>query len=53
MHPKPGYYAISVQNLIRFKLRPQQAGPVVDWLHRYEPVARAGHSIYIYHFPEP
>ena len=53
MHPKPGYYAISVQNLIRFELRPQQAGPVVDWLHRYEPIAKAGHSIYIYHFPEP
>ena len=51
LHPKPGYYAISVQNLIRFKLRYQDAGPAVDWLHRYEPVARAGHSIYIYHFP--
>jgi hypothetical protein len=53
MHPKPGYYAISVHNLIRFKLRRRQAGPAVDWLDRYEPVARAGHSIYIYHFPEP
>ncbi len=53
MHPQPGYYAISVHALIRFKLRRQQAGPAVDWLERYEPVARAGHSIYIYHFPEP
>jgi len=52
-HPKPGYYAISVQHLIRFKLRRQRAGPAVDWLDRYEPVARAGHSIYIYHFPAP
>jgi hypothetical protein len=52
MHPKPGYYAISVQGLIRFKLRSGQAGPVVDWLRQYEPVAKAGHSIYIYRFPE-
>jgi hypothetical protein len=52
-HPKPGYYAISVHNLIRLKLRRQRAGPAVDWLDRYEPVARAGHSIYIYRFPEP
>ncbi len=53
MHPKPGYYAISVQNLIRFKLRSRQGGHAVDWLDRYEPVASAGHSIYIYHFPDP
>ena len=53
IHPKPGYYAISVHDLIRFKLRRRRAGPAVDWLDRYEPVARAGYSIYIYHFPAP
>jgi hypothetical protein len=53
IHPKPGYYAISVHNLIRLKLRSQRVDPAVDWLDRYEPVARAGHSIYIYRFPEP
>lgn len=48
LHPAPGIYAISVSNLVANRGLRQQYGAGVDWLERFEPVARAGYSIYIY-----
>jgi hypothetical protein len=52
LHPQPGYYAVSVQNLVWFRKVWTQYGYDVDWLSKYKPVDKAGYSIYIYHFPE-
>lgn len=49
--PAPGLYAISAHVLVRLRQFIPQVGPKVDWLTRYQPLARAGHSIYIYRIP--
>jgi hypothetical protein len=50
--PKPGIYAISAHNLVRFrKIATQTNRPGLDWLDRYEPFDRAGASIYLYRSP--
>jgi 4-amino-4-deoxy-L-arabinose transferase-like glycosyltransferase len=49
IHPLAGippYYAIPAD----FEKRPHQAGPFA-WLAAYEPVARVGQSIFVYHIP--
>jgi hypothetical protein len=53
LSPRPGTYAISVSLLVRFRRLAATYGPDLDWLSRFEPVARAGYSIYIYRFPGP
>lgn len=51
--PPPGLYALSVNNLVGAKrLIALGEDPMLDWLRRFEPVARVGYSIYIYRFPE-
>lgn len=49
-HPPPGTYAISAHHLVRFKLLRDAGGNEVDWLKRFEPIATAGWSIYLFHF---
>jgi hypothetical protein len=51
VEPAPGVYAISAHLLARLRQFIPQVGPKVDWLTRYRPIARAGHSIYIYRIP--
>jgi len=46
--PRPGYYAVSVHYLIRFRTLGIRTGKDLDWLRRYEPIGRAGWSIYIF-----
>ncbi|MEJ2343016.1 MAG: glycosyltransferase family 39 protein [Gemmatimonadales bacterium] len=46
----PGYYAVSAHTLVWFRKIKAQTGLAIDWLTRYEPVGRAGYSIYIYRF---
>jgi len=49
--PQKGtYYAISVHNLIGFRKLRFTTGKDVDWLTKFQPVGRAGYSIYIYRF---
>lgn len=52
LKPVPGFYAISAHNLAAFRKSRQLTGSDSDWLDRYEPIARAGYSIYIYRFPQ-
>jgi 4-amino-4-deoxy-L-arabinose transferase-like glycosyltransferase len=49
--PRPGTYAISAHQLVWFRKLQAKAETDIDWLTRYRPIARAGHSIYIYRFP--
>jgi hypothetical protein len=51
LEPRPGTYAISVHSLARLRRLVPLAGPGIDWLNRFEPVGRAGYSIYIYAIP--
>jgi len=46
--PRPGYYAVSAHFLIRFRALGIRTGRDLDWLRRYEPIGRAGWSIYIF-----
>jgi hypothetical protein len=46
--PPPGLYAISAHYLAYFRKLAALAGADSDWLTRYQPVARAGYSIWIY-----
>jgi hypothetical protein len=50
-HPRPGWYAVSAHLLQRSRLTDPPT-PLLrfDWLDRYEPVAKIGWSIYLYHF---
>lgn len=49
--PQKGtYYAISVHYLIGFRKLSFTTGKDVDWLTKFQPVGRAGYSIYIYKF---
>ena len=45
--PGPGVYAVSTHLLVYFRKLGRR-----DWLAEFEPVARAGRSIYIYRFDE-
>ena len=48
--PSAGVYAMSAHELVGMRKRIARGLPVDDWLTRYVPIARAGHSIYIYEF---
>lgn len=48
--PRPGTYAISAHYLAYFRKLEALEAADVDWLDKYEPIARIGHSIYIYRF---
>jgi len=48
--PTPGTYAISVNYLVWFRNLSIRRKSDIDWLTKYEPIARAGKSIYIYEF---
>lgn len=51
--PAPGLYALSTHRLVWLRKIEHFTHAGVDWLTRYEPVARIGYSIYVYRFPEP
>jgi hypothetical protein len=48
--PRPGVYAISAHYLAYFRKLQALEGADVDWLAKYTPVARIGHSLYVYRF---
>ena len=48
--PRPGWYAVSVHQLVWFRKIARSTGHDVDWLVRYQPVERAGWSIWLYRF---
>jgi len=48
--PRPGTYAISAHYLAYFRKLEALEAADVDWLDKYEPIARIGHSIYVYRF---
>jgi 4-amino-4-deoxy-L-arabinose transferase-like glycosyltransferase len=48
--PRPGWYAVSANRLVWFRKLALRGGEDTDWLSRYEPVDRAGWSIWIYRF---
>jgi tetratricopeptide (TPR) repeat protein len=50
--PRRGTYAISAHYLAYFRKLEALEGADVDWLDKYEPVARIGHSIYVYRFEQ-
>lgn len=50
--PRPGAYVISAHMLARGLHLAQRKGWNSDWLHRYEPVAVLGGSLFLYVFPE-
>lgn len=47
----PGWYAISVNHLYGYKHHEGEE-PVYAYFQRFDPVAKAGYSIYIYHIEE-
>jgi predicted membrane-bound dolichyl-phosphate-mannose-protein mannosyltransferase len=49
--PFPGWYAISVQALIRGRTWERTRGWHTDWMTRYRPAGRVGYSIYLFKFP--
>jgi hypothetical protein len=49
--PAPGTYAISAHYLVYFRKLAARTGADADWLTRFEPIGRAGSSIYLYRFP--
>ena len=54
--PPPGSYAISAHYLVYLRKLGRREGRDLDWLGRYEPIDRAGYSIYLYRLgapPEP
>jgi 4-amino-4-deoxy-L-arabinose transferase-like glycosyltransferase len=50
--PGPGTKAISAHMLAGFRMLEAVYGMDVDWLSKYEPIAKAGYSIFIYRFPD-
>ncbi len=48
--PRPGTYAISAHYLAYFRKLEALEAADVDWLEKYEPIARIGYSIYVYRF---
>ena len=51
-HPQPGLKAISAHFLAGLHKQEALRGWDSDWLSKYEPIAKAGYSIFIYRFPE-
>ena len=51
--PPPGTYAISAHHLTTLRKAGYRTGLDADWLERYEPIAKAGYSIFIYRIPPP
>jgi len=49
--PRPGWYAVSVQALIRGRHWERTRGTHTDWMTRYRPAGRVGYSIYLFRFP--
>ena len=49
--PRPGWYAVSVQALIRGRHWERTRGWHTDWMTRYRPAGRIGYSIYLFRFP--
>lgn len=49
--PPSGVVAVSTHFLVHFRKLEARTGRDVDWLTKYEPIGRAGHSIWLYHFP--
>jgi len=47
-NPAPGVYAISTHTLAWFRKLQYTTGADIDWLTKYQPIGRAGYSIYIY-----
>jgi 4-amino-4-deoxy-L-arabinose transferase-like glycosyltransferase len=49
--PKPGWYAVSVNELYGYSLRPYRDPPdaFFGYFRHFKPIAKAGYSIYIYH----
>jgi 4-amino-4-deoxy-L-arabinose transferase-like glycosyltransferase len=50
-NPKPGFKAISAHYLAALRKQKATRGWDSDWLSDYEPIAKAGYSIFIYRFP--
>ena len=50
INPKPGFYAVSVHNLIYLRKIMSKTGGDLDWLTKYTVYSYAGYSIYIYKF---
>jgi hypothetical protein len=48
--PRPGTYAISAHYLASFRQLAALEGTDMDWLAKYQPIARIGSSIYVYRF---
>jgi hypothetical protein len=48
--PQPGWYAVSAHRLVWFRKLALLGDDATDWLTAYEPVDRAGWSIWIYRF---
>ena len=51
--PRPGVKAVSAHVLAGFRKLEAVAGLDADWLSKYEPIAKAGYSIFIYRFTQP
>jgi 4-amino-4-deoxy-L-arabinose transferase-like glycosyltransferase len=49
--PQSGYYAISAHHLAWFRKIKKEHNLDIDWLTKYDPIARIGYSIFIYQFP--
>lgn len=47
---KGAYYAVSMHFLVWFKKLSLETGKNIDWLTKFQPIDRAGYSIYIYKF---
>jgi len=50
--PESGTVAVSAHYLAFFRKLQAVSGRDTDWLSKYEPIAKAGYSIYLYHFPD-
>lgn len=50
--PRPGVKAISAHHLATLRKIEAVTGRDTDWLSKYEPIAKAGYSIFIYRFPD-
>ncbi len=50
--PLPGLYALSTHRLVWLRKVDSFTHAGLDWLSRYQPLARLDYSIYLYRFPE-
>jgi hypothetical protein len=46
--PAPGLYVVSAHFVARIPALPASS----DWLHRIQPIAIVGHSLYVYDIPQ-